>query len=109
MTSPKLISPEFLLWCEFLLLWSAVSYGITADPLREESTKIRWKLWMWLLILRTGLAGVLSYAMARSLTFSFLLVVICFAQPPLRYYLQMRWLAEFECVWISALMATSLI
>jgi hypothetical protein len=96
------------MWCEFLLLWSTVSYGITADPFKEESTKFRWKHWMWLLILRAGLAGVLSYAMARSLAFSALLVVACFAQPLLRYYLQMRWLAEFECVWISALMAASL-
>jgi len=96
------------MWCEFLLLWSTVSYGTTADPLKEESTKFRWKPWMWLLIFRAGLAGVLSYAMAQSLAISAFLVVACFAQPLLRYYLQMRWLAEFECVWISALMAASL-
>src|ERR1700733_10519175 len=108
MTSPKLVSPEFLMWCEFLLLWSTVSYGTTEDPLKEESTKFRWKPWMGLLILRAGLAGVLSYAMAQSLAISAFLVVACFAQPLLRYYLQMRWLAEFEWVGISALMAASL-
>jgi hypothetical protein len=96
------------MWCEFLLLWSAVSYGITADPLKGEAAKFRWKLWMWLLILRAVLAGVLSYAMARSVTFSSFLLVICFAQPLLRYRLHMRWLAEFECLWISAVMAASL-
>jgi hypothetical protein len=96
------------MWCEFLLLWSTVSYGTMADPLKEESTKFRWKPWMWLLILRAGLAGVLSYAMAQSLAFSAFLIVACFAQPLLRYHLQMRWLAEFECVWISALMAAIL-
>jgi hypothetical protein len=108
MTSPKLISPEFVTWCEFLFLWSAVSYGITSDPLEGEAPKFPWKLRIWWLILRAAVAGVLSYAMARSLTFSSFSLVICFAQPLLRYRLDMRWLAEFECLWMSAVMAASL-
>lgn len=109
MTSPRLISPEFLMWCESLVLWSLVSYGITADPLKGESAKFRWKLWMWSLSFRAGLVGVLSYAMARSVLFSSFLLVITIAQPLLRYRLRMRWLAEFECLWMSASMAISLI
>ena len=109
MTSPRLISPEFLMWCESLVLWSLVSYGITADPLKGESAKFRWKLWMWSLSFRAGLVGVLSYAMARSVLFSTFLLVITIAQPLLRYRLRMQWLAEFECLWMSASMAISLI
>ena len=97
------------MWCESLVLWSLVSYGITADPLKGESAKFRWKLWMWSLSFRAGLVGVLSYAMARSVLFSSFLLVITIAQPLLRYRLRMRWLAEFECLWMSASMAISLI
>ena len=97
------------MWCESLVLWSLVSYGITADPLKGESAKFRWKLWMWSLSFRAGLVGVLSYAMAQSVLFSSFLLVITIAQPLLRYRLRMRWLAEFECLWMSASMAISLI
>jgi len=96
------------MWCEFLFLWSAASYGVTADPLKGEVAKFRWKPWIWLLILRAVLAGVLSYAMARSITFSSFLLVICFAQPLLRYRLPVRWLAEFECLSMSAVLDAGL-
>jgi hypothetical protein len=97
------------MWCESLVLWSLVSYGITADPLKGESAKFRWKLWMWSLSFRAGLIGVLSYATARSVLFSSFLLVITIAQPLLRYRLRMQWLAEFECLSMSASMAISLI
>lgn len=97
------------MWCESLVLWSLVSYGITADPLKGESAKFRWKLWMWSLSFRAGLVGVLSYAMARSVLFSSFLLVITIAQPLVRYRLRMRCLAEFECLWMAASMAISLI
>jgi len=44
MTAPKIISAELLLWTEILLLWSFVSYGIAADPLKEEAQRFRWQV-----------------------------------------------------------------
>src|SRR5258708_4466046 len=34
MATPQVISLEFLLWSQLLVVWSAAAYGITADPLK---------------------------------------------------------------------------
>jgi hypothetical protein len=103
MTAPKIISPEFLLWTECLLLWGAVSYAIAADPLKEEAERFHWRSWWWLLALRAVLIGALSYALSRSVVLFLFLVLIALAQPLLRYRLPMRWVAEFECLCIAGL------
>src|ERR1700739_4321739 len=46
MTAPRIVSTEFLLWTQIVLLWSVVSYGIAADPLREEAQRFRWRRWL---------------------------------------------------------------
>jgi len=108
MTSSRLISSEFLTWCELLLLWSAASYGVTADPLNGENAKFPWKFWKWSLAFRAGLVGAMSYAMARSALYSSLLVAITLVQPLVRHRLRLRWVAEFECLWIFVFLAASL-
>jgi hypothetical protein len=110
MTMPsKLITSEFLLWAELLLLWSAVSYGASADPLRGETEEFHWKSWSWLLALRAAAAGVLSYALVQSVMLFLFLILITLAQPLLRYRLHMRWIAEVECLWIISQITLSLV
>lgn len=105
----KLITSEFLLWAELLLLWSAVSYGASADPLRGETEEFHWKSWSWLLALRAAAAGVLSYALVQSVMLFLFLILITLAQPLLRYRLHMRWIAEVECLWIISQITLSLV
>ncbi len=104
MSAPKIVTPEFLLWTECLLLWGVVSYAVAADPLKEEAQRFHWKLWRWLSALRAVLIGTLSYALGRSLGLSLFLLLIVLVQPILRYRLPMRWVAEFECLCVVALM-----
>ncbi|MGC2198302.1 MAG: hypothetical protein WA628_26765 [Terriglobales bacterium] len=103
MSACKIISPEFLLWTECLLLWGAVSYAVAADPLKEEVQRFPWRSWYWLLGLRAVLLGALSYGLNRSVVVSLFLLLIGLAQPLLRYRLPMRWVAEFECLCIAGL------
>jgi hypothetical protein len=109
MTAPQVITPEFLLWAESFLLWSVASYGIMADPLKEEVSNFHWRSWWWLLALRVGLVGVLSYVLARSVTLFLFLLLMTFVQPVIRYKLPMRWVAEFECLWIGSLITFPLV
>lgn len=96
MTPPQVIRPEFLLWAQSLLLWSVASYGMMADPVKEEGANFHWNSWSWLLVLRVGFVAVLSYVLARSVTLFLLLLLMTLAQPLLRYRLPMRWVAEIR-------------
>jgi len=103
MNAPKVVSPEFLLWTELLLLWSLVSYGIVADPLKEAAQRFHWKSWSWLLGLRAVLITALSFALSRSVVLTLFLLFMALAQPLLRYRLPMRWVAEFEYLCVIGL------
>jgi hypothetical protein len=108
MPPPKVISPEFLLWSQSLLLWSFAAYGVVADPLREETASIRWTHWLLLLSSRAIPAAALTYAISRSIVLSGLLLLVIFFQPLFRYRLPMRLLAEFESLSTAAFMVCSL-
>src|SRR6266567_2432266 len=108
MASPVVVSDAFLLWSQWLLLWTSAAYGITADPLHGETARFRWHRWTIFLASRVILAVALAYGLSRSLSVSALLLLITLAQPLLRYRLPMRWLAEFEGFWIFASMLSSL-
>jgi hypothetical protein len=108
MPLPKVISPEFLLWSQSLLLWSFAAYGVVADPLSEETARIRWTRWLLLLLSRAIPAAALTYAISRSIILSGLLLFAILFQPLLRYRLPMRLLAEFESLWAAAFMVCTL-
>lgn len=108
MVPPKIISPEFLLWSQIVLLWSTASYGITADPLQGEAANLRWARWLTVLICRSTVMFGISYAFSRSLILSGLLLLASVLQPLLRYRFGMRWLAEFEVCCIALVLASSL-
>ena len=101
MIAPKMISAELLLWTEILLLWSFVSYGIAADPLKEEAQRFRWQGWSWLLGFRVVVTAVVAYAMTRSIVLMLFLLFIALAQPLLRFRLPMRWVAEYESLCVA--------
>ncbi len=109
MANPKVISPEFLLWSQSLLLWSIAAYGIVADPLKGEASNCSWTRWSLLLAARATVAPALAYALSRSMSLSALLLLSTLLQPLLRYRLPMQWLAEFEALWISVFMVSSLV
>jgi len=108
MATPQVISLEFLLWSQLLVVWSAAAYGITADPLKGETTRFLWIRWTVLLVSRVILVVALAYASSRSLILSGLMLVTTLLQPLLRYRLPMRWLAEFEGTWMLVFMMSSL-
>jgi hypothetical protein len=108
MASPRVISPELLLWSQSLLLWSFAAYGVMADPLREETAYIRRARWVLLLSSRAIAAAGLSYAISRSMALSGFLLFTIFLQSFLRYRLPMRVLAEFESFWIAAFLVSGL-
>ena len=107
MTAPRTISPETLLWTEFLVLWAISSYGIASDPLQEEGQRFPWRSWTGLLILRTVLTAVLSYALGASLLLSVIFTLVVLLQPLVRSRLPMRWVAETECLWVLAFLVFS--
>jgi hypothetical protein len=109
MISPKIISPEIVLWSQLLLMWSIAAYGIAADPLRGEAANIRWVRWTLLLSVRTIFAAVLMYALVRSVLLVSWLLLSLVCHPLLRYRLPMRLLAEFEACWMSAFMIGSMV
>lgn len=108
MVSPKVISPEFLLWCQSLLLWSIAVYGVMADPLHGEAVYLPRTRWMLFLSSRAILAAALTYALCHSIVLSGLLLLTIMTQPLLRYCLPMRLLAEFESVFLAAFMVCGL-
>jgi hypothetical protein len=108
MTTPKVISLEFLLWCQLLLLWSIAAYGITADPLKGETARVSTRRWSLYLGGRALLVVVLAYIWSRSVILSGLLFLATLAQPLLRSRLRMRWLAECEGFWMFASMLSGL-
>jgi hypothetical protein len=109
MASPQVISLEFLLWSQLLLLWSIAAYGITADPLNGETARFPWINWALFLSSRAILAVVIAYGLSRSVILSGLLLLAIVLQPLLRYRLPMRWLAEFEAFWVLASLVLSLV
>lgn len=109
MTAISVIEPEFVLWTETVLLWSFASYGIMADPLKEESSNFGWVAWFWILALRVTLVGCLSYLLVHSVTLVLFLLLATLAQPLFRYCFPLRWVAEFECLWIMGLIVFPLI
>ena len=108
MMPSKVISPEFLVWSQLLLVWSFAAYGVAADPLNGETGRVHGRRWKLVLSFRVLLATVLAYLFSRSIVLSVVLLLMTLFQPLLRYRLPMRWLAEFEGLWISAYMASSL-
>ena len=108
MASPTVISSEFLLWSQSLLLWSIAAYGVMPDHLQGETAHIRWTRWMLLLSARAIPGAMLAYALSHSTVLSSLLLLTILFQPLLRYRLPMRLLAEFESSWVAAFMVCGL-
>lgn len=108
MASPKVISTEFLLWSQSLLLWSVAAYGAMADPLNGETARLLRSRWALLLASRAILAAVFEYGLSRSILLSAFLLVTTLGQPLLRYRVSLRRTAEFEGIWIFASMVLSL-
>jgi hypothetical protein len=109
MATPVNISDQFLLWTQLLSLWSFAAYGVAADPLHGETTRFRWTRWLILLASRVTGSVALAYWLSQSLGVAALLLVITVAHPLLRSRLPMRWLAEFEGLWIFVYMLSSMI
>jgi hypothetical protein len=108
MSSPVVISDQFLLWSQLLLLWTIAAYGVTPDPLHGETTRFRWTRWIILLIVRVFVSAALAFVLSSSLSLSALVLCISLFHPLLRYRLPMRWLAECEGFWIFVYMLSSL-
>lgn len=96
MVAPIIVSREFLLWSQMLLLWSAANYGVAADPLKGETARFRWKRWTILFACRILFASACAWWFSRSMLVPGCLLLATLAQPALRSRLPMRWLAEFE-------------
>jgi hypothetical protein len=109
MASPAVISPEFLLWSQALLLWSIATYGIMADPLKGETIRLPCTRWILLLCLRAILVAAFAYVLSRSISLSGLLLFTTLLQPLLGHRLPMRWLAESEGLWLAASMVFCLV
>lgn len=108
MAIPKVISLEFLLWCQLLLLWSIAAYGIAADPLKGETARVSTTRWSLILAARALLVVVLGYIWSRSVILTGLFLLATLAQPLLRSRLNMKWLAECEGFWMFASMLAGL-
>jgi hypothetical protein len=107
MASPVVISDQFLLWSQLLLLWTLAAYGVTADPLHGETPGFRWTRWIILLVFRVIVSAALAFVLSSSLNMSALMLCFTLLHPLLRYCLPMRWLAECEGFWIFAYMLSS--
>jgi hypothetical protein len=107
MTPPTPVSPEFLLWAELFLIWSAATYGLTLDPLKEESSSLLGVRWLLIFSCRSVGVAAITYALSGSILLSSLLLLIAFFQPFLRFHLGMHRLAEVEGLWIVGSMALS--
>src|SRR5207244_4062210 len=66
------------MWSELFVLWSILSYGITADPLPEDTDGVtfKWQTWRWALLLRIVVAAVLSYWICHSVIVSAVLLFV---------------------------------
>lgn len=109
MAPPKVISTEFLLWSQSLLLWSVAAYGVMADPLSGETALLLRSRWALLLASRAILAAVFEYGLSHSIMLSAFLLLTTVGQPLLRYRVPLRRTAEFEGIWILASMVLSLV
>jgi len=108
MAPPKVVSIEFLLWSQALLLWSLAAYGATADPLSGDTALPRRSRWALLLASRAILVAVFGYGLSRSIMLSAFLFLTTLGQPLLRCRVLLRRTAEFEGLWILASMVVSL-
>ena len=95
-----IISDQFLMWSELVALWSIVSYGITADPLPEDTDGVAFKrqAWRWALLLRIVVAAVFSYWICHSVIVSSWLATLTAMQPWFRFRSPKKWTAELEIV-----------
>jgi len=84
MTFAKSITPELLLWTEIILLVMITSYGVSADPLKEEAQEFRWRTWGAWLGLRLVLVGFVSYSMGSSVLLSAVMILAALLQPLIR-------------------------
>ncbi len=107
MPSAKVVTPEFLLWCETFLVWSFAAYGVTADPLKGETANFPWARWYAVLAFRAALAASLAYALSRSFVLSLFLLIFAVLQPLIRYRVPMQWIAEFEVCYLAAFLYAS--
>jgi hypothetical protein len=101
MTAQNLIiSNEFLLWSELLLLWAIASYGVTADPITDdrENDSFQWKRWWWRFAVRSLGAALLTFMTSHSLVLTGWMMVATVAQPLLRFRVLTQLTAEFEIV-----------
>jgi hypothetical protein len=108
MAPPKVVSIEFLLWSQALLLWSLAAYGATADPLSGDTAVPQRSRWALLLASRAILVAVFGYGLSRSIMLSAFLLLTTLGQPLLRRRVLLRRTAEFEGLWILASMVVSL-
>jgi len=88
------------MWSELFVLWSILSYGITADPLPEDTDGVtfKWQTWRWALLLRIVVAAVLSYWICHSVIVSAWLATLIAIQPWFRFRSPKKWTAEVEIV-----------
>jgi hypothetical protein len=91
----KSISDQFLLFSGLLVLWSFVSYGMSADPLPDGGT-FDWKMWRRVLVLRIIVAAGISYLIGHSIVVSGWLATFAAAQPWIRFRSRQQWTAELE-------------
>jgi hypothetical protein len=91
------ISNEFLLWAELSALWAAASYGVVADPLRDETEQFQSQRWRATLAIRCVLMMVILFLKSHSFILTGCVVLLCAIHPLLRYWISFKQLAEFEC------------
>ena len=99
MAAPSYVSPQVLVWCECVALWSACCYGVVSDPLQGEQDNANRRYWV-LLSCRAATGLILAYLISGSVTLACLLFVLVFVQPIIRWRLRMKWIAEFETLWL---------
>jgi hypothetical protein len=103
------ISSEFLLWSETCLLWAIIGYGITADPLPDETNNFPWRAWKIFFILRCICGLTITFLMSRSILLGIWILTISVAHPLLRLRVPPKWTAESECSTAIAAIGVSLI
>ncbi len=101
MAASSSISPQFLVWCECVLVWIACSYGVMSDPLRgeQDDSQVRY----WAVLGARGLTGfALGYLLSRSIILAGVLLVLVCLQPVFRWQMRPKRVAEFETFWSVA-------
>jgi hypothetical protein len=91
-------TPEFFLWSEIILLWSVIAYGVSSDPLPEDSTNatFAWTQWKTIATARVVFLVSATFFISASFSLTLWMLLIAIAQPWLRYKLPNRWTAEIE-------------